>query len=37
VAGFRASHPASSLKLVEFVLHTAEVEAVFRDVLGPLR
>jgi len=35
--GFRASHPASGLKLVEFVLHTAEVEAVFRDVLGPLR
>jgi len=37
VAGFRASHPASSLELVEFVLHTTEVEAVFRDVLGPLR
>ncbi|BCW53245.1 MULTISPECIES: O-acetyl-ADP-ribose deacetylase [unclassified Arthrobacter] len=37
VDGFRASHPASGLELVEFVLHTADVEAVFRDVLGPLR
>jgi O-acetyl-ADP-ribose deacetylase (regulator of RNase III) len=37
VDGFRASHPASGLELVEFVLHTADAEAVFRDVLGPLR
>ncbi|TWD48828.1 O-acetyl-ADP-ribose deacetylase (regulator of RNase III) [Arthrobacter sp. AG367] len=37
VDGFRASHPASGLELVEFVLHTADVEAVFSDVLGPLR
>lgn len=37
VTGFRTVHPASGLELVEFVLHTAEMEAVFRDVLGPLR
>ena len=37
VTGYQASHPASGLELVEFVLRTAEVEAVFRDVLGPLR
>ncbi|MDP9986174.1 MULTISPECIES: O-acetyl-ADP-ribose deacetylase [Arthrobacter] len=34
VAGFRSSHPDSGLELVEFVLHTAGVEAVFREVLG---
>lgn len=37
MAGFQASHPASGLELVEFVLHTAEVEAAFRDVLGQPR
>ena len=37
VTGFRTAHPASGLELVEFVLHTAEMEAAFRDVLGPLR
>jgi len=34
VAGFQSLHPDSGLALVEFVLHTAEIEAVFRDVLG---
>lgn len=34
LAGFRAAHPAGGVELVEFVLRTAEVEAVFRDVLG---
>jgi O-acetyl-ADP-ribose deacetylase (regulator of RNase III) len=34
VAGFQSLHRDSGLELVEFVLHTAEVEAVFRDVLG---
>lgn len=33
VAGFGDSHPSARLELVEFVLHTAEVEAVFRNVL----
>jgi len=37
VVGFRALHPAGSLELVEFVLHTGDAEAVFRDVLEPLR
>ncbi|MBT2566890.1 O-acetyl-ADP-ribose deacetylase [Arthrobacter sp. ISL-85] len=37
VTGFRASHSGSGLELVEFVLRTTEVEAVFRDVLGPLQ
>ena len=37
VVGFRATHPASRLELVEFVLHTGEAETVFRDVLEPLR
>ena len=37
LTGFRASHPSTGLELVEFVLHTTEAEAVFRDVLEPLR
>ncbi|MFF1882751.1 O-acetyl-ADP-ribose deacetylase [Pseudarthrobacter sp. NPDC058196] len=37
LAGFEALHPASDLRVVEFVLHTPGVEEVFRDVLGQPR
>jgi O-acetyl-ADP-ribose deacetylase (regulator of RNase III) len=37
VSGFGASHPASALELVEFVLFSPEMEEVFKAVFGQPR